>query len=105
MVPPFSLAKRCYVPIPDNESLEVRVLVTRIGLLAIVISAATLTAPAKAQDDIRKRGDRACGASAHKFCSKFFEQGGMAVLGCLQRNKARLDGRCRKFLTEIGQLQ
>ena len=28
----------------------------------------------------------------------------MAVLGCLQQNKARLGGACRKFLTEIGQL-
>ena len=29
----------------------------------------------------------------------------MAVLGCLQQNKARLSGTCRKFLTEIGQLK
>ena len=28
----------------------------------------------------------------------------MAVLGCLQQNKVRLSGTCRKFLTEIGQL-
>ncbi len=28
----------------------------------------------------------------------------MAVLGCLQQNKVRLSGACRKFLTGIGQL-
>jgi hypothetical protein len=28
----------------------------------------------------------------------------MMILGCLQQNKVRLTGSCRKFLTEIGQL-
>jgi hypothetical protein len=60
--------------------------------------------PSQAQDDMRKRGDRACKASSNKLCSKFFGQGDMMILGCLQRNKVRLTGSCRKFLTEIGQL-
>jgi hypothetical protein len=38
------------------------------------------------------------------MCSKHFGQGDMAVLGCLQQNKTRLSGSCRKFLTEVGQL-
>jgi len=59
---------------------------------------------ASAQDDVRKRGDRACGGDSRKMCSKFFGQGDMMVLGCLQENKTRLSGNCRKFLTEIGQL-
>ena len=82
-------------------------LASRIGLLAaiaIVASAATLSTPAKAQDDIRKRGDIACKASSNALCSKFFGQGDMAILACLQHNKARLAASCRKFLTEIGQL-
>ena len=57
-----------------------------------------------AQDDVRKRGDKACGGDSRKMCSKFFGQGDMAVLGCLQQNKVRLSGNCRKFLTEIGSL-
>jgi hypothetical protein len=83
------------------------VLVTRIGLLAsiaIIASAATFTTPAKAQDDVRRRGDIACKTSSNKLCSKFFGQGDMAILSCLQQNKARLAPSCHKFLTEIGQL-
>jgi hypothetical protein len=60
---------------------------------------------ASAQDDIRKRGDRACGGDSRRMCSKFFSQGDMAVLGCLQQNKGRLSGSCRKFLVGINQLQ
>ena len=82
--------------------------VARIGLLAATIavaSAAAVSTPAKAQDDIRKRGDIACKSSSNALCSKFFGQGDMAILACLQQNKMRLAASCRKFLTEIGQLQ
>ena len=81
-------------------------LATRIALLAIAIvaSAATVATPVRAQDDIRKRGDVACKASSNQLCSRFFGQGDMAILACLQQNKRRLTGPCRKFLTEIGQL-
>ena len=61
-------------------------------------------APASAQDDIRARGDKACGADSRRMCSKFFGDD-MQVLACLQQNKVKLSGSCRKFLTEIGQLQ
>ena len=78
---------------------------SRIGVLAfVVISAAIVTMPARAQDDIRKRGDIACKSSSNKLCSRFFGQGDMAILACLQQNKMRLAASCRKFLTEIGQL-
>ena len=90
-----------------EESPEVPVLVTRIGLLAsvaVILSAATFTSPAKAQDDVRRRGDIACKTSSNKLCSRFFGQGDMAILACLQQNKARLAPSCHKFLTEIGQL-
>ena len=60
-------------------------------------------APAFAQDDVRKRGDKACGGNSRKMCSKFFGQD-MAVLGCLQQNKQRLSQNCHKFLADIGQL-
>lgn len=81
--------------------------VARTGLLAATIavaSAAAVSTPAKAQDDIRKRGDIACKSSSNHLCSKFFGQGDMAILACLQQNKVRLAASCRKFLTEIGQL-
>ena len=53
---------------------------------------------------MRRRGDIACKASSNKLCSKFFGHGDMAILACLQQNKEKLAPSCRKFLTEIGQL-
>ncbi len=77
----------------------------RTSLFTAVALSLTLAASAGyAQDELRKRGDRACGGDSRKMCSKFFGQGDMMVLGCLQENKTRLSGNCRKFLTEIGQL-
>lgn len=73
------------------------------ALLALAIVANAGLTPAYAQDDIRKRGDRACGADSRRMCSKFFGDD-MQVLACLQQNKVRLAGSCRKFLTDIGQL-
>jgi hypothetical protein len=91
-----------------SKNPEAPVSRTRLKLLAAVtllsISAAIASAPAYAQDDVRQRGDRACGGDSRKMCSKHFGQGDMAVLGCLQQNKTRLSGSCRKFLTEVGQL-
>jgi len=78
----------------------------RIGSFAAALSITLIAATAaSAQDDIRKRGDRACGGDSRRLCKKFFGQGDMAVLSCLQQSKARLGGSCRKFLVGIGQLQ
>jgi hypothetical protein len=77
----------------------------RISSFAAAFSLALIAATAaSAQDDVRKRGDKACGGDSRRMCSKFFGQGDMAVLGCLQQSKARLSGACRKFLVGIGQL-
>jgi hypothetical protein len=81
------------------------VLASRTSLLVALLSLATIAgvASASAQDDVRKRGDKACGADSRRMCSKFFGDD-MQVLSCLQINKVKLAGSCRKFLTEIGQL-
>jgi hypothetical protein len=77
----------------------------RTSLLTAVALSLTLIASAGyAQDDLRKKGDRACGGDSRRMCSKFFGQGDMMVLGCLQENKVKLSRNCHKFLTEIGQL-
>ena len=80
-------------------------LASRTSLIAALLSLATIAgiASASAQDDIRKRGDKACGSDSRKMCSKFFGDD-MQVLACLQNNKLRLAKSCHKFLTEIGQL-
>jgi hypothetical protein len=76
-----------------------------VAAIALSVTAVLLSlSPSHAQDDVRKRGDRACKTSSKKLCSKFFGQGDMMILSCLQQNKVRLTGSCRKFLTEIGQL-
>jgi hypothetical protein len=72
--------------------------------IVLFASSAALVSTARAQDDVRKRGDIACKSSTNKLCSKHFGQGDMAILGCLQQNKSRLAPSCRKFLVEIGQL-
>ncbi len=56
------------------------------------------------QDDVRKRGQVACGADVDKLCKELQPQGDMIVLQCLQKAKADLSGTCSKFLTEVGQL-
>ena len=78
---------------------------SRTSLFAALLSLAAIVGvtSASAQDDIRKRGDKACGHDSRRMCSKFFGDD-MQVLACLQSNKRRLAGSCRKFLTEIGQL-
>ncbi len=76
-------------------------------LAVIALSISTLlmaSAPSQAQDDMRARGDRACGHDAKRVCKKFNGQGDMAMLGCFQQNKVRLSRSCSKFLTGIGQL-
>jgi hypothetical protein len=81
------------------------VLGSRTSLFAALLSLAAIASitSASAQDDIRKRGDKACGHDSRRMCSKFFGDD-MQVLACLQNNKVKLAGSCRKFLTEIGQL-
>ena len=78
---------------------------SRTSLIAALLSLATIAsiASAYAQDDVRKRGDKACGADSRRMCSKFFGDD-MQVLACLQTNKVRLAKSCHKFLTDIGQL-
>jgi hypothetical protein len=77
----------------------------RTSLLTAVALSLTLIASAGyAQDDLRKKGDKACGSDSRRMCSKFFGQGDMMVLGCLQENKVKLSRNCHKFLSDIGQL-
>lgn len=71
---------------------------------AVALSLTLIAGSGYAQDDLRKRGDKACGGDSRKMCSKFFGQGDMMVLGCLQENKTRLSRNCHKFLADIGQL-
>lgn len=56
------------------------------------------------QDDVRVRGQAACGGDVDKLCAKVKGQSDPIVLQCLQQAKTDLGDSCRKFLTEVGQL-
>ena len=75
-----------------------------LATLALIVVTGSVAPASAQQDELRRRGDIACKASSNKLCSKFFGHGDMAILACLQQNKERLAPPCRKFLTEIGQL-
>ena len=59
----------------------------------------------EAQDDVRQRGDRACKTDVNRLCKQMFAGGDMAILQCLQTNRAKLSRPCATFLRDIGQLQ
>jgi hypothetical protein len=91
-----------------KKAPEASLVQSRAKFLAVIaLSISTLliaSAPGQAQDDMRKRGDRACGGDAKRVCRKFNGQGDMAMLSCFQQNKLRLSRSCSRFLTSIGQL-
>jgi hypothetical protein len=72
--------------------------------LALLVMIAA-SAPSYAQDDLREKGNRACSGDARRLCKNVLGQGDMIVLSCFQQNKSKLSGSCRKFLTDVGQLQ
>jgi hypothetical protein len=53
---------------------------------------------------MREKGNRACSGDARRLCKAVLGQGDMIVLQCFQQKKAQLSGSCRKFLTDVGQL-
>ena len=85
---------------------------SRIRLAAVIALAAGSVALSampgytqqKKQDDVRVRGQAACGGDVDKLCAKLKGQSDPIVLQCLQQAKADLGDSCRKFLTEVGQL-
>jgi hypothetical protein len=79
-----------------------------IALAAVALSAMPSYAQQKKQtkqDDVRARGQVACGGDVDKLCAPLKGKGDMIVLDCLQKAKADLGETCTKFLTEVGQLK
>jgi len=87
---------------------------TRIRFAAVIAFAAASVAlsamPGYAQqgkqkqDDVRVRGQAACGGDVDKLCAKLKGQSDPIVLQCLQQAKADLGDLCRKYVTEVGEL-
>jgi len=74
-----------------------------LALTAILVIGSFV--PASAQEDSRRKGDRACAADASRLCKKFLEQGDMVILQCFQQNRTKLSRHCHRFLAEVGQLR
>ena len=74
-----------------------------VAMLAIGITLAPAIASAQDAQN-RRRGNDSCSPDAERLCKKFFGQGDMVILKCFQDSRAHLSAPCRKFLTEIGQL-
>jgi hypothetical protein len=73
---------------------------------ALTLLTATMAVPtlSQAQEDLRAQGDRACRGDARRLCRHGLGQGDGVVLSCFQAKRAQLSGSCRKFLTNVGQL-
>ena len=71
----------------------------------VLLTMAAVPTSSYAQDELREKGNRACSGDARRLCKNVLGQGDMVVLQCFQQNKSKLSGSCRKFLTEVGQLQ
>jgi hypothetical protein len=75
---------------------------TRYVLAAACLSLFIPTA-AMAQQSGTPEEQRACAGNVHRYCRAVLGQGDLAVLACLQQNRARLSRACNKVLTDHGQ--
>jgi hypothetical protein len=51
----------------------------------------------------QQQGHDACARDATRFCRAYTQQGDMAVLACLQQNRARISRGCDAVLRSHGQ--
>lgn len=69
--------------------------------IAIIVFTLALAGSA-AQAAGTKQEEEACARDAKRFCQQLIVQGDLAVLGCLQQNRARLKPVCRQVLANHG---
>lgn len=55
------------------------------------------TVPAHAQDS-RAAQERACSHDVSRHCRRYISEGDMAIFQCLQANRERLSGACRRVV-------
>jgi len=79
-------------------------MLVRVLTLAVLLSLNATAGFAQQNDPRRDQGDVACGADARRVCRKVIDQGDFAVLKCFQDNRDKLSNACRRFLTDMGQL-
>ena len=72
-------------------------------MLKVVASVVSLLLLASAADAQSGRPDPGCGRDVSRFCRSVMDQGDGVILGCLQKNRARLSKTCAKVLTDHGQ--
>jgi hypothetical protein len=76
-------------------------MLTRV-LAATALSLLVVTT-ANAQGGGTPQDKRACSSNVSRFCRSVVQGGDMAILGCLQRNRAKLAPACAAVLRKYGQ--
>lgn len=71
-----------------------------LKVVGSVVVLLLLASTAQAQSG---RPDPGCGRDVSRFCRAVMDQGDGVILGCLQKNRARLSKTCAKVLTDHGQ--
>ncbi|PYF01885.1 hypothetical protein BJ122_11616 [Rhodopseudomonas faecalis] len=71
-------------------------------LRTLLLTPALLLAATTAFAQQTQRTDPGCGRDASRFCRAVLDQGDMAVLACLQQNRAKLSKTCAKVLADNG---
>lgn len=68
----------------------------------LLLTSAALLLATSAFAQQAPRTDPGCGRDASRFCRAVLDQGDMAVLTCLQENRAKLSKTCAKVLADNG---
>lgn len=71
-------------------------------LRTILVSSIFLSSSAFAQQSGTPSEQKACNSNVRRFCAKVVTGGDMAILGCLQQNRAKLTPACRQVLVDHG---
>ncbi|MFC0240805.1 hypothetical protein [Rhodopseudomonas telluris] len=71
-----------------------------LKVVGSIVCMLLLVSAAQAQSG---RPDPGCGRDVSRFCRAVMDQGDGVILGCLQKNRARLSKTCAKVLTDHGQ--
>jgi hypothetical protein len=69
----------------------------------VVFALSVLATGVSAQQSGTEQEHRACGPDVKKRCTAVIDQGDLAILGCLQQNRAKISKACNRVLVDHGQ--
>lgn len=80
-----------------SQSMRIGLAATGGPLLAVLLLGVVFASRAEAQDT-RGAQERVCGHDVSRHCRRYLNEGDMAVYQCLQNNRERLSGACRRLI-------